>query len=59
GLSSKRADIIPMGALVTLCIMQKYNLPELHISVRGLRCGMIYDYLASERKIGHHNATYY
>ena len=59
GLSSKRADIIPMGALVTLCIMQKYNLPELHISVRGLRCGMIYDYLASESKIGHHNATYY
>ncbi len=45
GLSPKRADIIPMGALITLCIMQKYNLPELHISNRGLRWGMIYDYL--------------
>ena len=59
GLSSKRADIIPMGALITLCIMQKYNLSELHISNRGLRWGMIYDYLASYRKIEHHNATYY
>jgi len=59
GLPSKRADIIPMGALITLSIMQKYNLSELHISNRGLRWGMIYDYLVSEGKIDFSNATYH
>lgn len=46
GLESKRADIIPIGTLIVLSIMEKYNISQICVSDRGLRWGIIYNYLA-------------
>ena len=45
GLPEERADIIPIGSLIVLGIMKKFGLQEINISDRGLRWGMIYNYL--------------
>jgi len=43
GLPPKRADIIPMGTLIVLTILEKYGISQLYVSDRGLRWGMVYE----------------
>jgi len=50
GLHPKRADIIPMGALIALSVMQKFGLEQIFVSDRGLRWGMIYDFIEKMEK---------
>lgn len=46
GLSSDRADIIIAGAAILETLMEEMELSELRISERGLRDGLLVDYLA-------------
>jgi len=48
GLPEKRADIIPMGALITQVVMDLFKLPEIYVSDRGLRWGVLYDWIEKE-----------
>jgi exopolyphosphatase/guanosine-5'-triphosphate,3'-diphosphate pyrophosphatase len=43
GLSADRADIILPGALVLREVMDRLEVPELHLSVNGLREGMFFE----------------
>ena len=52
GLPPKRADIIPMGALIALTILEKYDIPQLYVSDRGLRWGMVYEKFAQPTDAG-------
>jgi exopolyphosphatase/guanosine-5'-triphosphate,3'-diphosphate pyrophosphatase len=45
GLSQGRADIIVPGAAILHTIMQELELPEIAVSDRGLRDGLLVDYL--------------
>lgn len=45
GLPEKRADIIPAGALITQAIMDVYGLSKIYVSDRGLRWGVLYDWV--------------
>ena len=43
GLPSDRADVIIMGVAIYEAVMQHFNLPELYVSMRGLRYGALLD----------------
>ena len=45
GLPEKRADVILAGAVILSRVMRKLRQPELIVSDRGIRFGMILDYL--------------
>ena len=45
GLSPKRADIIPMGATILETFMEELNLESIYVSDRGLRWGLLYDWI--------------
>ncbi|MFQ6616722.1 MAG: hypothetical protein ACE5HZ_08190 [Fidelibacterota bacterium] len=45
GLPSQRADIIPLGAVITGAIMDRLNLGKILVSDRGLRWGILYDWI--------------
>jgi len=46
GINPERADIIIPGAAILETLMQELQLPHLHVSHRGLRDGLLVDYLA-------------
>lgn len=46
GINPDRADIILAGAAILLAVLQTLNIPEIEISDRGLREGILMDYLA-------------
>ncbi|MFQ6674477.1 MAG: hypothetical protein ACE5GH_06815, partial [Fidelibacterota bacterium] len=48
GLPAMRADIIPMGALMARTIMSVFGLSEIYVSDRGLRWGVLYDWLEKQ-----------
>lgn len=48
GLKDERADIIPAGALVIRELMTHVSAPQLIVSGRGLREGLLYEYLLRE-----------
>lgn len=50
GLPEKRVDIIPVGALITQVIMDVFELPEIYVNDRGLRWGILYDWIEKEGK---------
>ncbi len=52
GINPRRADIIVAGAAILHTLMQELNLPEIHISSRGLRDGLLVDYLAQHAPEG-------
>lgn len=43
GLPANRADVIIMGVAIYEAVMTHFDLPELHVSTRGLRFGAILD----------------
>jgi exopolyphosphatase/guanosine-5'-triphosphate,3'-diphosphate pyrophosphatase len=45
GINSSRADIIVSGAAILHTIMEELEIPEIRISDRGLRDGLLEDYL--------------
>ncbi len=45
GLPPKRADIIPMGATILETFMEELNLESIYVSDRGLRWGLLYDWI--------------
>ena len=45
GISEKRADIIPTGSIILKLIMEKLNFRSILINNRGLRWGLIYNYI--------------
>ena len=45
GLPPKRADIIPMGATILKTFMEELNLESIYVSDRGLRWGLLYDWI--------------
>ncbi len=45
GLQPERADIILAGAAILDAFMQELRVPEIHVSERGLREGLLVDYL--------------
>ena len=45
GLPTKRADIIPMGATILETFMEELNLESIYVSDRGLRWGLLYDWI--------------
>ena len=45
GLPTKRADIIPMGATILETFMVELNLESIYVSDRGLRWGLLYDWI--------------
>ena len=45
GLSPKRADIIPMGTTILETFMAELNLESIYVSDRGLRWGLLYDWI--------------
>jgi exopolyphosphatase/guanosine-5'-triphosphate,3'-diphosphate pyrophosphatase len=45
GLQPERADIILAGAAILDAFMQELGVPEIHVSERGLREGLLVDYL--------------
>ena len=45
GLPPKRADIIPMGATILETFMAELNLESIYVSDRGLRWGLLYDWI--------------
>ena len=45
GLPPKRADIIPMGATILETFMKELNLESIYVSDRGLRWGLLYDWI--------------
>jgi exopolyphosphatase/guanosine-5'-triphosphate,3'-diphosphate pyrophosphatase len=50
GLTSSRADIVIGGAAILDVFMEELGLPELRVSDRGLRDGLLVDYLQRHRK---------
>jgi exopolyphosphatase/pppGpp-phosphohydrolase len=40
-----RADIIPMGATILETFMEELNLESVYVSDRGLRWGLLYDWI--------------
>jgi len=52
GMEPQRADIIPAGALIARTIMEHYHIPQLLITEKGIRWGMVYDYLRSRQSAG-------
>ena len=54
GLNPERADIIIAGAAVLDTLMEELSLTEMRVSTRGLRDGLLVDYLA--RQQGAHEA---
>jgi exopolyphosphatase/guanosine-5'-triphosphate,3'-diphosphate pyrophosphatase len=46
GINPERADIIIAGAAIIETLMEEFGLEELHISDRGLRDGLLADYLS-------------
>lgn len=48
GIAPSRADIIIAGAAIIETLMQEAGIPELQISDRGLRDGLLIDYLMQE-----------
>jgi exopolyphosphatase/guanosine-5'-triphosphate,3'-diphosphate pyrophosphatase len=46
GINPERADIIIAGAAILDTLMQELDLPEIQVSRRGLRDGLLFDYLA-------------
>ena len=48
GLPEKRADIIPVGALITKDVMEVFNIAEIRVSDRGLRWGVLYDWIEQQ-----------
>jgi len=46
GINPLRADIIVAGAAILDCLMQELQITEIRVSDRGLRDGMLFDYLA-------------
>ncbi|HJK78026.1 MAG TPA: Ppx/GppA phosphatase family protein [Methanocorpusculum sp.] len=46
GINPDRADIILAGAAILLAVMKTLKIPEIEISDRGLREGILMDYLA-------------
>ncbi|MDV0443615.1 Ppx/GppA phosphatase family protein [Methanorbis rubei] len=46
GINPERADIILAGAAILLAVMKTLKIPQLEISDRGLREGILMDYLA-------------
>ena len=46
GINSQRADIIIAGAAIIETLMEELNLEEIRISKRGLREGLLVDYLS-------------
>ena len=48
GLTSGREDVILAGAFLLEKILEKFHLPEILVSDRGLRFGLIWDYLRRE-----------
>lgn len=49
GLNHDRADIIVAGAVIIETIMNEFELEELHVSQRGLRDGLLIDYLSQQK----------
>ena len=45
GLPPMRADIIPMGATILETLMKELNLESVYVSDRGLRWGLLYDWI--------------
>ena len=45
GLQPERADIILAGAAILDAFMQELHVSEMHVSERGLREGLLVDYL--------------
>ncbi|MCE5200339.1 MAG: Ppx/GppA phosphatase family protein [Armatimonadota bacterium] len=45
GIDPDRADIIPTGAIIVDTIMSITNAPELYVSIRGLRHGLLWEML--------------
>ncbi len=52
GINPRRADIIVAGAAILHTLMHELDLPEIHISSRGLRDGLLVDYLAQHAPEG-------
>ncbi len=48
GLQPKRADVITMGTVILQEIMSHFQCSELLVSDRGVRYGLLYDYLRSQ-----------
>jgi exopolyphosphatase/guanosine-5'-triphosphate,3'-diphosphate pyrophosphatase len=46
GLNPDRADIIVAGALILEALLEQAGIPEIHVSTRSLRDGMLIDYLS-------------
>ncbi len=51
GINPERADIIIAGAAIIETLMQELQLPHLHVSQRGLRDGLLVDYLTRTEAI--------
>ncbi len=51
GINPERTDIIIAGAAILEGIMDEFGLPEIRISDRGLRDGLIVDYLSRQKGI--------
>lgn len=49
GLPEKRADIISAGTLITQIIMDAVSLKEIYVSDRGLRWGVLYDWIEKQK----------
>lgn len=47
GLEPKRADVILAGALLVQRILERFALPAIRVSVRGLRYGVLWEILAT------------
>lgn len=45
GLEPGRADVILAGALLVRCILDRFGLPHIRVSVRGLRYGLLWEML--------------
>ena len=50
GITPSRADIIIAGAAIIETLMQELGIVELHISERGLRDGLLIDYLSRDEQ---------
>lgn len=57
GLNPDRADIIIAGAAVLDTLMEQLAINELRVSARGLRDGMLVDYLTRSGDAAHHELT--
>ena len=51
GLDSKRADIIVAGSLVVLTLMRVLDIPRILVSKKGIREGLVLDFIEKNRKL--------